>query len=335
MTEFSHGGDVKTFAKMLKCKQKDIIDLSSNINFVKPNIKIKPTKVDFATYPSYNKLKTTVAKFYKTQSLNIEIFNGGSSAIFSLFRNFEHKNCVIYSPAYLEYKKAAKIYNKEVVHLNRFDDDFNNIPSNTLVVFVNPSTPDGGFYKIKKLLKLWQEKNCTVIIDESFLDFGNKKSCVSHIKKYENIYVLKSMTKIFGCAGIRLGVVISNKNSIEKLQSTEPLWKISSLDMDFIIKAIKQKNFLKKSYKKNKKAKKYLKQILTKSKLFDKIYKSHANFILAKLKNQNANELQQKLLKDKILIRNCSNFDFLDDSFARFAVKEKKQLQKLNKSLNG
>lgn len=335
MNEFEHGGDVKSFAKKIGCDDSQIIDLSSNINFVKPKVKLKSSKIDFASYPNYNKLKKVAAKFFKTKKQNIELFNGGSSAIFSLFRNLPNEKCVIYSPAYLEYKKATILHNKELALLNRYFDSFENIPNNSLIVFVNPSTPDGKNYKIKKLLKTWKEKNCTVIIDESFLDFSKKKSYVNQIDKYENIYILKSMTKIFGCAGVRLGVIISNQNNIAKLQTKEPLWKISSLDSSFIIKAIKQKGFLKKSYKKNKNAKKYLKQTLSKSGLFSKIYKSDANFILAKLKNQNASHLQHKLLKDKILIRECGNFDFLDNRFVRFAVKDKAQLKKLNKSLNG
>jgi len=65
-------------------------------------------------YPDYKHLTQTLAKHYGVSTDELELFNGGSSAIFSLMRFFTHETCTIYSPAYLEYKKAALLYGKKI-----------------------------------------------------------------------------------------------------------------------------------------------------------------------------------------------------------------------------
>src|SRR6056300_43180 len=99
MNNFKHGGDVKSFALKLKCKEEEIIDLN---------------KLDISKYQNYDDFYKKLAKFYKVNKNELEIFNGGSSAIFSFIRNSKSKDVYIYSPAYLEYKKACKIYDKNV-----------------------------------------------------------------------------------------------------------------------------------------------------------------------------------------------------------------------------
>ena len=71
--------------------------------------------------------------------------------------------------------------------------------------------------------------------------------------------------------------------------------------------------------------------ILHNSNLFEKIYPSDGNFILGKLKNIKGLTLQNYLLNYKIYIKDCSNFDFLDDSYVKFAVKSTKDLEILEK----
>ena len=334
MKEFQHGGDINSFAKELKCDTKDIIDLSSNINFLKPRLKKDFNKIDISSYPKYDKLYKSVSKCYNIKKNQIELFNGGSCAIFTLFKHFEIKTCTIYSPAYLEYKKAAKLFSYKLNRINRFEDIKQEVEKNSLVVFVNPSTPDGRYYNIEKLINYWIKQNCTILIDESFLEFTRKKSAISFLKKYKKLYILKSMTKIYSCAGVRLGIIISSKNNIKKLKSKEPLWRLSSYDMNYIIEVLKNKDFIEKTIKKTKQNKAYLKKILSSYSFIEKIYESDVNFLLLKLKDIDSKTLENHLKKYKIMIRDCSNFDFLDLSFVRVAIKNKSSIKALKKALD-
>ena len=335
MKIFQHGGDVIGFAKSCKCSVEEVIDLSSNINFVKPTIDIDFNSLDISAYPNYDKLYEEIAKHYDVTIDEIELFNGGSSAIFSFFRLLKtrYNRCTIYSPAYLEYKKSAKTFGYELDIVDRFDNINKNIANNSLVIFVNPSTPDGMLYDIDELLEIWHKQNSTVLVDESFIEFSQTSSITSKLSRYPNLYILKSMTKFFGSAGIRMGTIISQANNIKLLKKSEPLWKISEFDSNYIQAVLKDREFKKHSDSLNDKSKRYLMQILKSSPLVEKIYPSFANYILVKL-NISAKELQKKLLSYKIMIRSCENFDGLTIYHARIAVKSMQDLEIFKKALN-
>jgi threonine-phosphate decarboxylase len=330
---FSHGGDIESFAKDLNCNTNDIIDLSSNINFLKPDINIDFNLLNISSYPSYDILYNIIAELYDVNEQQIELFNGGSSAIFSLFRFFNTNHCFIYSPAYLEYKKAAIKFNYTIEYINRFIDLDKDVSKNALIVFVNPSTPDGTFYDIDKLMTKWIKKDCTILIDESFLDFTSFESVIKYLKSYDKLYILKSMTKFYSSAGIRLGTIISSKENIIELKKYEPMWKISQFDQAYIKNAIKDKQFSTISRAINVKNKELLVHALNSSKYISHILPSHANYILAQLKDIDAKAFQELLKSYKIMIRDCTNFDFLDNSYIRIAVKSEKNINLLEIAL--
>jgi len=327
---FTHGGDIESFAKLINTKHRNIIDLSSNINFLKPNISINIDDTNISFYKNYTDFYKKLSKFYGIKRSNLILSNGASSGIFSLFTSLKSKikTCTIYSPAYLEYKKAANVFGYTIHTINRFDNIYQNIPHNSLVIFVNPSTPDGKYYKLDKLFKIWQKADATIIIDESFLEFSNKPSMIKFIKSYKKLYIIKSMTKIYSCAGVRVAAIISNKTNIKKLKQTQPQWILSSYDIAYIQEAIKDKQFLKNSYKQTKNNKKYLIKHIQNFPIIEKIYPSDANFIMIKLKHISANVLQKKLQPYKIMVRDCFNFDTLDNRFIRVAIKDKKSIQR-------
>ena len=330
---FTHGGDIKGFAIELGCAQEEVIDLSSNINFIRPKNNIDFNTLDIASYPDYEELYKSIAALYDTDTRQIELFNGGSSAIFSLFRHFKTKDVSIYSPAYLEYKKAAVTFGYRIELINRFTDMDRPVKEGSLIVFVNPSTPDGTFYEIDTLMKQWIEKKCTILIDESFLDFTPYPSAMKYLQSYDDIYILKSMTKFYSSAGIRVGAIISSKENIQELKKTQPLWKISRFDSHYIPEMLKDEEFADISKTLNTLNKEYLIKMLQTFKYTQQVFDSSANFVLLQLKDINAKTFQEMLKPYKIMVRDCSNFDFLDESYVRIAVKSKKELEKFEMSL--
>ena len=326
--DFKHGGDITNFAKKIGCSIDEIIDLSSNINFIKPRVDIDIQNI--SSYPNYDILYKTIAKEYGVNIDELELFNGATSAIYSLFREFNLDRCTLFAPIYLEYKKASLINGYSIEYINRLLHMRYNIIPNSLVIFVNPSTPDGKFYNIDSLIKECRDKNCTLLIDESFLDFTTFQSAVKYIKSYDRLYILKSMTKFYGSAGIRVGGVISNSENIVRLREKEPIWKISEFDSRYIIESLKDKSFKKRVRESNNREK--LIEVLKRSRYIDKIYTSSVNFLLVKL-NIDAKEFQNLLIPYKIMVRDCSNFDFLDSSFVRIAVKDDFSIERLKEAI--
>lgn len=330
---FRHGGNREAFASEIGCKVEEVIDLSSNINFVKPKIEFDFNSLDISAYPTYDALYSAIAKLYGVQNTQMELFNGASSAIFSLFRLFDATTVTLYSPAYLEYKKVATQLHSKIELISRFSELYKEVSEGSLVVFVNPSTPDGSFYDIERLIKSWIEKKCIILIDESFLDFTNHPSAIKYLKEYDKLYILKSMTKFYSSAGMRLGVVISKSENIKRLQQEEPLWKISQFDSHYIQEALKDRHFVQRSNTLNRENREYLVNLMQNFRYTKEIMDSSANFILVELQGIDASTLQELLKPYKIMLRDCSNFDFLDAHFVRIAVKCREDLEVLAKGL--
>jgi threonine-phosphate decarboxylase len=322
MHPFKHGGDYKAFAKEISCREEEVIDLSSNINFTLPKIDIDFNTLNISPYPSYDTLYSAIASRYGVDIDSIELFNGASSGIFALFSYLDLDRCSIYSPAYLEYKKSALVYGYDVELIDRFKDIDRVVARDSLVVFVNPSTPDGKYYEIEALLEKWRDRGCTVLLDESFLDFTPFHSATEYLSKYNNLYIIKSMTKFYGSAGIRVGLLLSQPQNIIEIKSREPLWKISEFDSAYIQSALKDSSFQSRSIELNRIYKEKTIEILSNSPLIKEIYHSDSNFVLVKLEGIRANEFQERLKKYKIMVRDCSNFDGLDESFVRIAIKD-------------
>jgi threonine-phosphate decarboxylase len=334
MKTFEHGGDIEAFAKRVNCTIDKVIDLSSNINFLKPHISTDLNTLNISSYPTYNRLYKSIAQHYGVKSSQLELFNGGSSAIFELFSHLQLKQCTLYSPAYLEYKKASLLFGYEVHIINRFESMHKEVKKGSLIVFVNPSTPDGKYYDIAKLLQQWKEKKCTVLIDESFIEFTAYDSAVKYLKQYDNIYILKSMTKFYSCAGIRIGTILSRKKNIKTLKEKMPLWRLSEFDSIYLQEALKDTTFRKKTKKLTLQNRMKLIDVLQTYSFVEHIYESCANYVLIRLKGVCAHALQEHLDDYGIMVRNCENFDGLNAYHVRIAVKNTKSIQALKRALD-
>ena len=315
-----HGANIYKYASQLGCDSSEIIDFSSNINSYHPNITLTPTSDMLVKYAdtTYLNLKESIQNKYQITKKQIALYNGATSAIFALLESLEEKNVTLYAPLYGEYEKASHQTNKKLTKINRFKNLYKKPKKNSIIIFVNPSTPDGKYYDLKKLFTIWQKQNCIIILDESFLEFEGLKSFRYKIETYKKLYIIQSFSKFYSCAGVRIGAIFSNKQNIKKLQI--PMWNLSSFDVAFLTQRLNDLKFDTKSKKLHKKNKKVLVKILKNSQLFDKVYKSDSNFILTK--SSKSKEIFKHLLKSRILVRTCGSFDFLSDDFLRFGVKD-------------
>jgi threonine-phosphate decarboxylase len=328
----NHGGNIYQFAKRLGCQPEQVLDFSANINPVQAVDLSCLQDVQLTPYadPDYSLLKQAIRQRYPVPAVvDIELFNGASAAIFALLRRVQPKDLVLYTPLYGEYAHIAGELGCTVHNINRFNEVIADIPEHSTVIFVNPSTPDGQLYDMPDLLAKWQAANCTIIIDESFLDFCEADSVAEHITHYDKLYVIKSLSKFYGCAGIRIGFIWAATAAIKELQRSEPAWKLSSLDMAYMQQALANTAFIEQTRNQTAHLRGLLHQALHESGLFEKIYPGQANFLLTKLANLDGYQLQAQLEPSRILIRVCDNFEGLDRSHVRFAVKDEQAIARL------
>ena len=218
-----------------------------------------------------------------------------------------------------------------------------NIQNNDIICIVNPDNPTGSFINYNDIIKIidkCQKNGKMVIFDESFIDFVNKDERYSLInndilEKYDNLVVIKSISKSYGIPGLRLGVLAtSNKELLDHIKRRLAIWNINSYGEYYLQIA----NLYKKDYIKacNMIADERLRFIEELRQIKDIIvYNSEANYVMCNLASQNSTQIATNLLnKDNIFIKDLRTKDaFQGENFIRLAVRTEEENKFLTRSL--
>ena len=307
-----------------------MIDFSSNINFYQPNSQLTFESQTVVNYPdsNYSNLKKVIANKYEVKSSQIALFNGSTDAIHTLLKSLKRQEVYLYEPLLSEYEKAVK--KKNIYRINRITDIESEPTEDSVVVFVNPSTPEGEYYNLEKLFEIWMRAECTIIIDESFLEFEALASFRAKINEYKRLYIVQSFSYFYSCGGVRVSAIFSHKKNIKKLSSK--LCSISSLDSAFLQERLADEEFITKSKELHTIQKAQLKSILEESSLFDEIAESDTNFILTH--TPQGEELFTHLLEHNIRVKTCEKFTYLDKNWLSFSVKSEQDHAKLQEAFH-
>ena len=336
-----HGGKIPT-----KSSDHKIIDFSSNItplgipNSVKFIIKKNLDKVQFYPDPNSETVISSLEKYTHLSKSNIIVGNGAIEILYNFCFAFLSKTTkvLIHVPTFQEYETAVKLSNCKISYFKSLNLSTNidsfilKIPKNGCIFLCNPNNPTGELLSKKELLSIIiaaKKLKTIVFIDECFIELVPKsnESLISYVKKYDNIFILRSLTKSFGLPGLRIGYACGSKEIIKILQKIKIQWSVNSLAQDSANIVLKDISHIKKTNLIIKKELEYLENSISSLNGFECICSS-TNFILVKTK-YDSTKLQTKLLKSNILIRDCKNFRALDNHYIRIAVKSHKDNVKL------
>ena len=341
----SHGGIFS-----IKNPNEKIIDFSSNVNplgchpGVKKYLKKQLQKIHIYPDSESTRLRSNLKWFTGISTSQILIGNGATEIIYNFCSAFVNKKSkvLIPCPTFSEYEKAVKFSSGKIIPFKslNLNEDFQKfiakIPIKGIVFICNPNNPTGELLSKKnmeQIVKIAEKKSTLVFVDETFIELvpDSNPSLVKTIKKYENLFILRSFTKSFGLAGLRIGYGLGSKKIIETLQRIKIPWNVNYIAQSAASAALCYSNFLDKSRQNIKKESSFLMNSLSNLEWMS-CFISSTNFILIKTKI-NSKILQKKLLKKNILIRDCSTFCGLDENYVRIAVKNRKENQILIKAL--
>ena len=344
-TPAAHGGIFS-----IKNPNEKIIDFSSNVNPLgcHPGVKkyLKKQLNQIHVYPDSesSKLRSNLKWFTGMSTSQILVGNGATEIIYNFCSTFVNKKSkvLIPCPTFSEYEKAAKFFGGTIIsfkslNLNKDLSKFiQKIPKHGIIFFCNPNNPTGEILSKKnmeQIVKAAQKKSSLVFVDETFIELvpDSNPTLVKSIKSYENLFVLRSFTKSFGLAGLRIGYGLGSKKIIEILQRIKIPWNVNYIAQAAASASLCYSNFLEKSCEIIKKENFFLMNSLSKIEWLS-CFNSSTNFILIKTKI-NSKILQKKLLKKNILVRDCSTFCGLDESYIRIAIKNRNQNKLLMKAL--
>ena len=342
----AHGGA----SFLQKGTDSGIIDFSSNVSpagipsLVKKSLKKSIDDIMRYPDPDSSKVVLSLARYTGMDSSNILVGNGAIEIIYNFCLAFLSKNTrvLIPVPTFQEYEAATLLNDCKVVFFKTmdlscdFDQFVSKIPRDGCVFICNPNNPTGKLLKKDLLLNIVRaakKVSATVFVDECFIEMvpGSNESVIPHVKRFSNLLVLRSLTKSFGLAGIRIGYAVGPAPVIKILRKIKVPWSVNGIAQNAACAALKDRKHLDRS---NRIIKKELNYLATKINGLDGFdcYESSTNFILIRTRDSST-VLQKRLLEQRVLVRDCKNFRGLDNHHIRIAVKSHAENLKLVKAL--
>ncbi len=341
----SHGGDVWGFSRKYNISLEKVLDFSGPINFLGPSPKALETVKQQAKlirfYPDPNpiELRSEIAKYVGqgVDASNIILGNGSIELIYMITEIFPKSfKAVIPVPSFTEYEKAALRVGGEPVFV-QLPENFaldteavkKAVTDDTRILCIcNPHSPSGTLYGKDALLDLVEfchKKDVILSVDENYIEFTGKaqeNTMAGYVKNYENLYVIRSVTKFYGMPGIRFGYGIAADNLIDQLQTVRQPWSINSLAGFATLAAFNDTEFIANTMRTIPKERAAFAKMLTETGDLH-VFPSETNFLLVKILNGKitSTALREGMCKQGILIRDCSTFVGLDDSFFRVTVR--------------
>jgi histidinol-phosphate/aromatic aminotransferase/cobyric acid decarboxylase-like protein len=302
-------------------------------------------------YPSQNRaLAEKLKRIADVPPSNIFVGNGATEIIQAVLHTFAKRKILVPVPTFSPYLEFApqgvrtvqhKLQKKDFFRLNlkKLLEDVRKEGPDTVVI-INPSNPDGGGTPARELQKLLVNLRQipTVIVDESFSHLVGERieSVASLVKRYPNLVVIKSMSKDFGIAGLRLGYAVMSEKRVSALLERGYLWNVSGFG-EYFLDLLNRRDFLR-QYEQAR-----LKAIGERDAFFRdlqkvrsiKVYPSKANMFLVELLDGTmAEDLTVALLcRFGIYVRDCADKVGLNGEFIRIASRTKRENQILARAL--
>ena len=321
-----------------KYKLKTVIKLASNENPFGPSSKalntVKKEFIETNRYPESDPvaLKLQLVKQLRQKNISINnliVGNGSNEILDFVARAYLSKNDeVIFSKhSFLVYRIVANIMNAKIVETKPLllrDENYlgtnlstihDKISKNTKLIFIaNPNNPTGtilDYVQIEKFLNSISKK-IIVVLDEAYAEYAehsNKASAIKLLKKYKNLIITRTFSKIYALAGLRIGYGIAATEIIKKLNYYRQPFNTNHFGQLLATESLKDKKYISDSLIKNLKGINYIKEQLDKIGI-DSLG-SYGNFISFKT-GSNTKMIFNKLLMNGIILRPLNNYGLQD-----------------------
>lgn len=348
-----HGGDIWLASRSSGATPAEILDFSASINplglpasvekALRKSIKSVPPYPD----PSSKELKEALAGFHGINTNEVVPANGSNEIISLLPRMLGRGPALIVEPAFSEYRKALALHGIKAKSIVLKPDSGYRLDAGRVkravegcsaIYLANPSNPAGVLTPKETILDMIlhaRKKGALAVVDEAFADFTNV-SVIPEAVRAGNAIVLRSMTKFYAMAGLRLGYAIGNRRLISRLSSFVPAWSVNTLAAVAGVTALKDKAFRKRTDEWFQDEREFLFNGLSAIEGLEP-FASSANYVMVRLKRGLDSRKLRKALFEKngLLIRELSAFRGLGPEYFRVAVLRRKDNLRLLSALSG
>ena len=286
-------------------------------------------------YPDPNSaiLRVALSEYVEAPLENIFAGSGSDEIIDLLLRLFcvpNQDEVVIIEPTYGMYKVSAElngIITKSCLLGDDFDIDISKVDEtvneNTKLIFCcSPNNPTSNILSTEKLLDYTKDKGIILVVDEAYIEFTEFPSLTLKSNEYPNLIVLRTLSKSWGLAGIRLGYCIADEQVIEYLMRIKLPYNVNVLTQEVALFALGNRKVMEKSVSDILSERERLNIEFRKMNIFRKVFPSETNFLLVLC--EDALKFQKYLAAKGIIVRNRSSDPLLDNCL-RITVGSKEQ----------
>ena len=261
--------------------------------------------------PHQKELKERLSEIKGVPRENIFVGNGSDEAIDLVFRVFcepRKDNVVAITPSYGMYKVAAAMNDVELREVS-LGEDFS-LPidellavadENTKAIFLcSPNNPTGNSFPREEMLRLVDEFEGLVVVDEAYIDFADAESLKSEIFERKNLIILQTLSKAWAMAGLRLGLALADKRIVQLFSQVKYPYNINIAAQQIVLQLLMYP--IDEDLAEIRSQRQEVAEQLAELPFVKHIYPSDANFLLVKV--DDADAVYEHLIADKIIVRN-------------------------------
>lgn len=353
-----HGSDLEQVARYYGIPQDEIVSFSANVNPLGISPRLRQGLIDnidkVMSYPDrdYTELRSAISGYTGAPADRI-LVGGGATEIISLFiQKLAPKRVMLINPTYSEYGREIGLEGGALVSYQlRQEDDFRlNVEdlcaqldaSFDLVILCNPNNPTSSAVcqdDLRHLLAHCRDNGTYLMVDETYAEFAPDLQAITAIPliaEFDNLLVLRGVSKFFAAPGLRLGYgMTGNAQVLDYINATKNPWTLNALAAAAAPAMFSDHEYISRTKSFTRQELERLCALLAGEKDLH-IYAPSANFVLLRLERE---ELTSAMafafcIRRGLMIRDCASFPGLGDKHIRFCLNLPEQNDRLLSALN-
>jgi histidinol-phosphate aminotransferase len=330
--EYVPGKSIEEIAANYGIRPEDIIKLGSNENPLGPSPAaveaVKSTANSISIYPSVDakELRIALAEYVGYPESRVVTGAGMDGVVDTMMRLFIRPGtrAIITTPTFSYYEIAVRSAGGTPVFVKRKGDYsidseavLSSVDSATSLIFLcSPNNPSGNTIPENDLRKIVERSGAIVLLDEAYIEFAYS-SLLYLASEYDNLVVGRTMSKAMGIAGLRVGYGIVPEWIYKEYMKVTTPFAVSRLGAAAGLAALKDVNYRKKTIENVRTGRQFLTENLS---VHCRVYPSEANFIMINVAPKKSSEVTLALLRQGIIVRDCTSFRDAGEHIIRITV---------------
>ena len=297
-------------------QDRGVVKLNTNENPYPPSPKVraalrKAIDASLRLYPESRSdtLRTIAASIYGVKPANIVAGNGSDELLSMLLRCFvgAHDRVAFPVPTYSLYDTLVAIQDGVPAPVD-FPPDFSVPPAlaeqrAALTFLCNPNAPSGTLVSLQQIEKLARSLPGVLVVDEAYVDFATSEgaSSIPLIQRLTNLVVLRTFSKSFSLAGMRIGLAFATEEVISGMMKVKDSYNVNRLSLIAATAALQDLPWMTRNARRIQRSRKRLTRGLVRAGY--NVYPSQANFVLTRKRGRNQKGVYDELKRRKILVR--------------------------------